>query len=462
MKRSVTLQYGADKLTLNIDDEFLQGDVIRPRATERQSRDELMARIRGALRNPIDSKPLCEIAAGKTVSVVVSDEFRAGLHELIIEALSEELAEAKPRHVTFCCATGSHPPAVYTPKIERWVHQYAQAAGLPYAFHGHDCEQSRHVDLGHTPKGTPALVDEAFLRGEVRVFGHECKHHYMNGYSVIDKQVLPGVSGRRTIELNHKRSLSDDSGPGRNPWHHDPRRQVNPMGEDARDLRAMTRGAFVDEAGRLHRDHPVTEFGLDMISDKDAIFWVGAGDPAEVTRRAVRYADEQAQFVISPTRYVLISPGGPPASQALYGVQNCFDMALLGAIQDGGEALIVAPCEGRPDLPDAVRGLATDEASLRLFWHNVIRLANTPLAECLRDIEDNFELYMWKAYRVLRLQKKNRVKLYLASRLAPEKLAGSGIEAVADPQAWLDERAARGDGRLTAIDNGNKLLVIGE
>ena len=60
------------------------------------------------------------------------------------------------------------------------------------------------------------------------------------------------------------------------------------------------------------------------------------------------------------SRYVVVSPGGPPASTALYGVQNCFDMALLGAIQQGGEALVLGPCNGRPGMADDVRGLAPD------------------------------------------------------------------------------------------------------
>ena len=46
--------------------------------------------------------------------------------------------------------------------------------------------------------------------------------------------------------------------------------------------------------------------------------------------------------------------------------------------------------------------------------------------------------------------------------LAADILKEGGFEHCADPQAWIDERVARGDGKFVAIDGGNKLLVRGE
>ena len=44
----------------------------------------------------------------------------------------------------------------------------------------------------------------------------------------------------------------------------------------------------------------------------------------------------------------------------------------------------------------------------------------------------------------------------------PDKVAAAGIIPVAEPQAWIDERAARGDGTCRVIDGGNRILVIGK
>jgi hypothetical protein len=303
------------------------------------------------------------------------------------------------------------------------------------------------------------ILDDELLAADLRVYGHESKHHYMCGYSVVDKLVLPGMAGRRAIEINHKRALDPDSQGGRSPWHHDPRRRRNPFAEDVRDARRMSE-RFVLEGGRVvERD--VAAFALDMISEGGRVFWHAAGHPEATVPGMPEVADRVGAFEVGRARYVVLSPGGPPASQTLYSVQNCFDMALLGAIRAGGEALVVAPCDGRPDVPPDVRGLAPDAGSKALFYDCLVRLVGMPFPDAEAWIRDHFELYLWKTHRVLRLLLVDGIKLHLHSGLPPERVRAAGLEPVADPQAWIDERAARGDGLCNVIDNGNRILVVG-
>ncbi len=459
-RRSFSLTYGCNRLELSAPASFLAGDVVKPSALPPRPRSEILAELQAALERPLGRPRLRDVVRGKKVAVVLSDEFRAGLHEVIIEALSLELAPGAPREVVFLCATGTHEPEVYTKNIGPWVDRIAKAAGLPFRFVAHSCDDPQLVPIGRSPAGTEAAVEPDFLDAEVRVYGHESKHHYMNGYSLVDKQILPGISSRRTVEMNHKRSLSDDSGPGRNPWHKDPARQANPFAEDIRDVRHLAEQTFRNPDGRLEKRQVVT-FALDMISDQDSLYWAASGDPDTICGLAVEKADEQAQITVKKARYVVISPGGPPASQALYGVQNCFDMAMKGAVLPGGEVLVLAPCEGRPDLPPDVRGLATSAGSKKLFWDTLVQLQDRPIDECRAFIDQNFKLYMWKTFRVLKNFKSDRLTIHLHSQLPDEAVRCGGFVPVSDPQAWIDERAARGDGRLLAIDNGNKTFILG-
>jgi nickel-dependent lactate racemase len=456
----VSVAYGSEKLQVQVPQAFLAGEVIRPRSMPGLTPQAILDKMREALAAPVGRPRLRDLVKARKVAVLISDEFRAGLHEAIIQTLAEELAQGEPGEVVFLCATGTHEPEVYAKNIGPWVHQHAQAAGLNYRFVAHSCDSPSLVPIGKSPLGTEVALEPDYLTADVRVYGHESKHHYMNGYSLVDKQVIPGISARRTVEMNHKRSLSDDSGPGRNPWHSDPARQANPFGQDARDIRHLAERTFLLPDGSL-ATREVPCFALDMISDKGAIYWVGAGDPDAMCVTAVRKADEQAQINATRQRYLLISPGGPPASQALYGVQNCFDMAMLGAVQPGGEVLIVAPCEGRPDLPQEVCGLATSAGSKRLFWDNLVALKEKPLAEAFAYIDANFALYIWKTWRVLKNLNQDKLKLYLHSQLPDATVRAGGFIPVADPQAWVEERAARGDGKLNVVDNGNKLFVWG-
>jgi len=459
--RPVTLTYGSDTLDLSVPAAFLAGPVIRPQALPAMDETELLDAMRGALAQPIDRPPLREMVTGKRVAVVVSDEFRAGQQERIIRVLCEEIAAGSPAHVTFLCATGTHEPTVYAMGIGEWVKRWAAAVGLEVDYVPHSCDDPALVDVGASPMGTPVHIEPAYLKADVRVYGHESKHHYMNGYSLIDKQVVPGICARATVAANHKRSLSPDSGPGRNPWHSDPARQTNPFSQDSQAVRRMVERIALNDAGELV-ECAVQTFGLDMISDKSSIYWVAAGDPDALCATATAKADVQAQFTVPRSRYVLISPGGPPASQAMYGVQNCFDMAMKGAVQKGGEVLVCAPCEGRPDLPPEVRGFATSPKSLELFWKNLVRLRHEPLDDAYRWIDENFQLYLWKTWRVLRNFGHDELTIHVHSQLPDDALREAGFIPVSDPQTWIDERAARDDGQLRVIDNGNKLLVLGE
>ena len=184
-----------------------------------------------------------------------------------------------------------------------------------------------------------------------------------------------------------------------------------------------------------------------------------AGGTDIVSRFMTKAVDENAAFELQKTKYVVISPGGPPACNNLYNVQNCFDISLKFAIKQGGEALILAPCTGRPELDNEIRGIAPDKKSKILFWDNLLKLLPKSLDESTAWIKDNFELYLWKTDRLLKLQFEQNVKLYLYSELPDELIKKGGFIPVKDPDKWIAERAKKDDGKIRAIESGNKLLV---
>ncbi len=460
MSRRLTLTYGSDSIQFQIPEASLAGEPIRPR--ENAPLPGAVAEVLGgALGDPVDRPRLREGVAGKRVGIVISDEFRSGLQHAILDALLDEVVAGQPARVLVACATGTHRPDVYAKAAAGWVAEARERLGVPIDYLAHDAENGRFVDLGSTPMGTRVRVAAEWMACQVRVYGHESKHHYLNGYSCVDKQLLPGLCCRETVATNHKRALHPSSGGGRSPWSERPERRENPFAEDARDARALSERMLVTPDGELV-EQPVDTFALDMISSGEAIYWIRAGDPAAVCREMTRTADALSAFEVRPTRYVIVSPGGPPASQALYGTQNCFDLALKGAIEPGGEALVVAPLDGRPDLPQEVRGLAPGVRPKELFWDNLVRLRGLELEQARQEIDENFQLYLWKTDRVLRLLNGQRVRIWIHSSLPAETLAPGGFEVAQDVQAWVDERVARGDGTFTVIDQGNKLLVTPE
>ncbi len=455
--RRFELTYGEETREFELPEECLAGEPIVPRKTEPLA-GEVADVLAQALAKPSGRPRLGEMAAGKMVGVVISDEFRAGLQDRILDALLDEVVQGGAESIRVLCATGTHRPDVYAKAAAGWVREASERLGVEIEYVAHDSEKAEFADLGATERGTHLLVNRKLMECDLRVYGHESKHHYLNGYSCVDKQILPGLSSGKTVVEHHIRALHPDSGGGRSPWHARADRRSNPFAEDTRDARRISERFLVTVDGWVV-EQEVQTFVLDMVSANQEIFWVRAGDPAEVCREMIGVVDEMMAFEVEPARYVIISPGGPPASQALYGTQNCFDLALKGAIADGGEALVIAPLNGRPELPAEVRGLAPGVKTKELFWDNLVRLMPLPLEQGRKEIAENFELYLWKTDRVLRLLKGQQVGVWIHSQLGADVLEPGGFKVATDVQAWVDERVARGDGKFTVIDQGNKLLV---
>ncbi len=454
------LTFGTETRSFTIPEDKLAGPLIAPRETQ-PLQGELSQIITGALADPVDRPPLREMAKGKKVGVVISDAFRAGLQREIMDGLLDEIVAGGPESVVVLCATGTHNPDVYAKSTGEWVEAARTRLGFDVQFEPHHSENSEFCDLGVSTRGTKLKINRKLLACDLRVYGHESKHHYLNGYSCMDKQIIPGVSSGETVRANHKWALHPDSGPGRTPWHGQPARRTNPFAEDACEARKACESHFLTPTGELV-SRQVDTFGLDMVSSKDKIYWLRAGAPDRVCEEMVRVVDEMMEFRVKRSKYVVVSPGGPPASQALYGTQNCFDLALKGAVQKQGEALVIAPLEGRPDLPPDVSGIAPDARSKKLFWDNLVRLLPQPLEQARAEISDHFELYLWKTDRVLRLINGEQVAITLYATLNADVLGPGGFAVTDDIQAWIDERVQRNDGLFTVINDGNKLCVTSD
>jgi len=454
------LTYGKETRAFTVPADKLSGPLIAPRKPEALP-GEAQEILKKALEQPVGRPRLRELARDKRVGVVISDEFRSGLQHEILDVLLDEIVSGQPESSTVFCATGTHKPEVYTKSAALWTQDAEKRLGAEIEFVAHDSEKSELADLGTTSRGTELRINSKLLKCNLRVYGHESKPHYFYGYSCIDKQVLPGLCWGKTVAQNHKWALDAGSGPGRSPWHPDPERQDNPVSLDGKEAREISEQYVLSSSGQAVRGEVVT-FGLDMVSAKPKVLWVRAGDPTAISQEMPQVVDRLMSFEVERSRYVIVSPGGPPASQALYGTQNSFDLALKGAILEGGEALVMAPLNGRPDLPEDVRGLAPDKRSKAMFWDNLVRLRSMPLEEARREIADHFELYLWKTARVLRLQKETGVRVSIHSELPAEVLKDGGFDSAPDIQAWIDERVGRNDGKFTVIDIGNKLCVTGK
>ncbi|MBW1873662.1 MAG: DUF2088 domain-containing protein [Deltaproteobacteria bacterium] len=257
------LTYGTETRTFSIPEDRLNGPLIQPRQVETLTGDPAGI-IKEALAQPVGRPHLSKLSKDQNVGIVISDEFRAGLQHEILDALLDEVVAGLPRTITVLCATGTHKPEVYAKNAGAWASEATRRLRFNIKFEPHDSEKSAMADLGETSRATKVRINSKLLDCNLRIYGHESKHHYLNGYSCVDKQILPGLSWGKTVAQNHKWALDPDSAAGRNPWHSDPARQSH--ARSAKNKRAICLGA--ERQSRSRRcDRVCAGYGIGLRQD---------------------------------------------------------------------------------------------------------------------------------------------------------------------------------------------------
>jgi len=113
MEKELKLTYGNKKISISVPEDFLAGDLIETRkSTNKMTKAEMKAKMARAIKNPIDSAGVKEMVADKKVGLVISDEFRSGLQELIISMMMNEIFKGNPESFDIFIANGTHDPEV--------------------------------------------------------------------------------------------------------------------------------------------------------------------------------------------------------------------------------------------------------------------------------------------------------------------------------------------------------------
>ena len=188
----VTLAYGTNGLPVSFRRPV---DVIEP--AEGKPLDDPREALRAALRDPIDARPLGEIAAsGDQVVIVISDVTRPAPNRAMVSALLGELAHVPPEQITLLIATGLHRPC--TPEeIEGMLGADIASA---YAIRNHDAADADACrEIGRTSSGRPVAINQSYLDADVRITVGLIEPHFFAGFSGGAKLVLrawrpPGAS----------------------------------------------------------------------------------------------------------------------------------------------------------------------------------------------------------------------------------------------------------------------------
>jgi len=356
----VWLPYGKTEVCARIPTENFLG-LIEPK--EKAGVPDAKAEIERALREPLGSKSLSEIAKPEhKVAIVVDDATRPAPSRLMVPPILNELniAGVKDEQITVIFGCGTH-RAVTREEAARLLGEEVLNRVKTIS---HDCKAQDLVYVGTTQThGNKVYLNRTFAEADMKILTGDIGFHYYAGYGGGRKSVLPAVSGEETIKFNHAMILHPNSKTGV--------LEGNPVHED------------MIEAARLAK----VDFILNVVTNsKKEVVKAFAGDLEQAFYEGVKIVDEMYRVAVDrKADVVVVSPGGYPADVNLFQAYKGVDSALE-VVKRGGVIVLIAECpEGHGN---------------QVFYDWMVKFGDIKAVE--REIKRNFVLGGHKAYYLLK------------------------------------------------------------
>jgi nickel-dependent lactate racemase len=313
----VRLDYGRTGLDVHLPDD---ADVSILEPSKGVPLPDPAGAVAAALRAPIGTAPLAELARGRRDAVVViSDKTRPVPYGIVLPPLlaTLEAAGIARERIELLVATGLHRANT----ADELAMMTSPAIVARYRIRNHDArDAAAHVHLGRTARGTELWIDRGLLAADLRIVTGLIEPHLMAGFSGGRKAVAPGCAGVDTMRSLHGAAMLESAlGPGiidGNPFHDElvgiaRRVGVHFLCDVAIDRRRQLTGVF---AGDLERAHAA------------GVAFVEAHVRADLDR---------------PADVVVASAGGFPLDETYY--QSIKGMvAALNIVRRGGTIILAA------------------------------------------------------------------------------------------------------------------------
>jgi len=410
------LPYGRGTIALDVPDASLaatlEGASV-PEISLETAFDEAWAHPIGI------ADPAAIVQPGEKLALVVTDHTRPTPTVRLLPLIWERLcSRVRPEDVTVLVATGTH----RSPTEEELERMFGDPRRR-FRFAIHDCDRDL-VLVGKSRRGTPIWINRVAAEADrVITIGHIGMHYYA-GYSGGRKNILPGVSGRETIERNHAQ-LTD-------PHCEGCVYEGNPISEE------------MVEAARLVG----VDFIVDVVLDaKGRVANVVVGDLEEA--HAVGRAFWDSQFKVSVGEradVVIVSAGGNPKDIDLYQAYKALYNAGK-AVREGGIVLLIAACPdgiGNPVFTEWVMRCQKPEDVFEVLRREGFRLGGHKAVYLAKDLA--------------------RADIYLLSQVDEALVRRFFLKPVRDVQEVLAAAARRfgADFRVVVMPHGGDTVPVVE
>jgi nickel-dependent lactate racemase len=423
----ITLDYGKTGLDVTLPDDRLIAPPLAIRPAEPLA--DPAGKFEAALRDPIGSKPLAELARGKkTACVVVCDITRPVPNALILPPVLRTIeAAGVPRSgITILVATGLHRPNEGAELVELVG---AEVAANYRCENHHGKVKEEHDYLGTTAMGVPAWIDNRYTRAELKITTGLVEPHLMAGYSGGRKVICPGLAGLETVKVWHGPKFLE------HPKADCGIVEGNPVHEENTRIAKMAGCDFIVNV---------------CIDGKRRVTGLWAGDMVKAWEEGVRFCREVVKAgVPRPADVVVTSCAGYPLDTTWYQAVKGLTGALP-IVKEGGTIVLAASLTeglGSPEFQSVIR----DNPNFQAFKKRILET-------------DYFVMDQWQLEELCKVLEKCRVKV-VTHGLSAEALRQCNVEpAESVEQAVADALAEHGPtAKLAVIPKGPYVLpyVVG-
>lgn len=316
--KKLHLPYGKSGIGFAIEEKHLLGVWQAPLPPAAADGAEEVER---ALRNPINSLPLAELARGKrTVTVIASDHTRPVPSRILMPAILRHLRSGAPDiEVTILIAAGCHRGTTQAELINKFGAEIVQNERIVV----HDCDDEATLcEAGTLPSGGNLRLNRLALECDLLVAEGFIEPHFLAGFSGGRKSVLPGIAARETVMANHCAEFiaSEFARTGN--------LDGNPIHQDMLYAAKQAKLAFILNV---------------VIDEHKEIIRAFAGEPEKAHAEGCAFLQQHCGVSVPVADIVVTSNGGYPLDQNVY--QSVKGMTAGEAVcRPGGVIIIAASC----------------------------------------------------------------------------------------------------------------------
>ncbi len=297
------------------------------------------AAVHAALKEPLHSPPLSDIARGrKNACIVISDFTRPVPNQVILPPLLATLEQSgiKPEDITILIATGMHRPNLG----EELVNLVGQEIVDNYPIVNHYCRKSEEYRKIDEIDGAPIEINKVYLNADLKILTGLIEPHFYAGYSGGRKAILPGISSFETMKFMHSFKMIDHPNVANcvlqdNPFHEYGIRVTELAGADfilnvVINKKREIAGVF---AGHFNEAHLA---GCDLVREHSLI-----------------KLDRRMDVVIT-------SGGGFPLDATFYQISKAL-ICAMGIVKKGGDIVVACECReglGNPEFSEILHSTA--------------------------------------------------------------------------------------------------------